>query len=557
MAQTSPTKPAKKSLFEAIAVALGRGGASEFGRDRVSEIDRGAGEFGFTTEPLSSAALLGSGGVQARSRAAIYAKYQQMVANPLVAGALRVHVMAALGGHETSGDMVFIEVKPEAQKDKAAVALVEQLNQDLAELFNRLAPTVAFNAVAYGDSYARLYPKKGAGVVTAIADEVVLPPLVQPFELGDKTVVCQVAAGRKYLATLAMDQIARMKMPRMIYTPQPMAVEKAWRTRIEQDEVDQLPLMPSLAGGSFLIDAEDQFDKFTAAMLGLVGQRVLDSIDESIVTVNVTGMTKEQRTSFLGSVQKILQRSKELAEQAVTSGTVLLGRVRHMLPVFGEKQVMQLQGVNSAGGTGGGRAGTVSVEDVMLHAKLLGGALGVDISMLGFADIMSGGLGEGGFFRTSVQAAERSRTVRVALADFFNHIIDVHLAYKSGVKYEGNSRPWQINFYGSISALETEKQRTTADAYNAGALLAQTLQTLKDCGLDESGLAHLLTHVMKLDEADARLYARALAQAKKDEKEAAGGGFGGGGGGGGFGGEGTPPLSGGTGDGAGGEDDAV
>ena len=529
MAKSSNPKTPRKSIFEALAVAFGRGGGSEFGRDRVDEVDRGTGEFGFSAEPLSTAPLLGSGAVQARARQAIYAKYQQMLANPLVAGALRVHVMAALGGHETTGDMVFIETKPEAEKDAAAKALVAGLNTDVGALFNRIAATVAFNGVAYGDSFARLYTSKGVGVVNAISDEMMLPPLVQPFELGDKTVVCQVAAGQKYVDTLAMDQIARLKMPRMIYAPQPMAIEKAWRMRIREDDVNALPLMPTLAGGSFLIDAEDQFDKFTAAMLGLVGQRVLDSIDESIMTVNVTGMTKEQRTTFLGSVTRILMRSKELAETAVKSGAYLLGRVRHMLPVYGDKQVMQLQGVNSAGGAGTGRAGNVSIDDVMFHAKLLGGAMGVDISMLGFADLMSGGLGDGGFFRTSIQAAERSRTIRTALSEFFSHIIDVHLAYKKGVKYEPGARPWQINFYGSISALETERQRTTADAYNAGALLAQTLTTLKDSGLDEGALSHLLAHVMKLDEADAKLYAKSLAAAKKEEK-AASEGFGGDGG---------------------------
>ena len=530
MTKSNSPKTPKKSIFEALVVALGRGASSQFGRDRVDEIDRGSGEFGFSVEPLSTAPLLGSGAVQARARQAIYAKYQQMLANPLVAGSLRVHVMAALGGHETSGDMVFIEAKPEAQKEPAARALIDELNKDLGELFNRIAPTVAFNGVAYGDSFARLYTARNIGVVNAISDEMMLPPLVQAFEQGEQTVVCQVAVGQKYVDTLAMDQIARLKMPRMIYAPQPMAIEKAWRMRIREDDINALPLMPSLAGGSFLIDAEDQFDKFTAAMLGLVGQRVLDSIDESIMTVNVTGMTKEQRTSFLGSVTRILMRSKELAETAVKSGAYLLGRVRHMLPVYGDKQVMQLQGVNSAGGAGTGRAGNVSVEDVMFHAKLLGGVLGVDVSMLGFADLMSGGLGDGGFFRTSIQAAERSRVIRTALSEFFGHIIDVHLAYKKGVKYEPGSRPWQINFYGSISALETERQRTTADAYNAGALLAQTLTTLKDSGLDDAALSHLLTHVMKMDEADAKLYAKALAKAKADERarEAANeGGFGG------------------------------
>ena len=40
----------------------------------------------------------------------------------------------------------------------------------------------------------------------------------------------------------------------------------------------------------------------------------------------------------------------------------------------------------------------MSIDDIMLHAKLLAGALGVDLSMLGFADTLAGGLGEGGFF---------------------------------------------------------------------------------------------------------------------------------------------------------------
>ena len=44
--------------------------------------------------------------------------------------------------------------------------------------------------------------------------------------------------------------------------------------------------------------------------------------------------------------------------------------------------------------------------------KRLGGALGVDPSLLGFGDMLSGGLGDGGFFRVSVLASVSSAIER-------------------------------------------------------------------------------------------------------------------------------------------------
>lgn len=513
---------AKTSFFQAIKARMG------MGRDVVAEVDKSG--FGFG-ETLSTAALLGNGVDGSRTRQAVYLKYQQMLADPVVSGAVRNHVTAALGGHETSGDLVFIEAKPEAKKDKAASKLVEEIAQDLSTMFNRAAPTVAYNGAGYGDAYARLYPVKKMGLVDMSVDELMLPPLVQPYELGNKTVVCTVAVGDRINEKLVMSQIARLKMPRMMYVPQPLAIERAWRSRITEDDPEKLPLMPSLAGGSFLADAESQYNNFVAALQGLVGQRVLDSIDESIFTAEVAGMTKDQRQEFLESVKRMLLRSKKLADEAVMSGRPVLTRVRHMLPVASSKQLLQIQGVNAGGGSGGGRAGNIGIEDVLFHAKLLAGALGSDITMLGFADIMSGGLGEGGFFRTSVQSAERSRVIRVALADFFNSVIDIHVAYKYGVQYAESERPWQINFYGTISAMETERQRTAMDAANAGLMLAQVFQQLKDSGLDVDAMSNFLERVVKLDAEDAAMYAKDIVKARKEAAaQEAGGGFGGSGG---------------------------
>lgn len=481
-------------------------------------------------DALTTQALIGGGGVQARARQIIYAKYQQMMSDPIVSGCLRIHVTSALGGDDATGEMVFIEAAAEAKKGKGgSQSLVEEIARDLGPLFNRIAFIVAYNGVGFGDAYARLYAKRGVGIVDAICDEMLLPPLIQPYSQGNKTTICEVAVGDKYRERLEMFQIARLKMPRMQYTPQPMAIEKAWRTRISEDDIDKLPHMPDLVGGSFLADAEKQYDNFAASLLGLVGQRVLDSIDETVFTAHCAGMTAEQRQTFLASVKQMLERSKKIAEDAVKSGVPFLQRIRHILPVWNDKQLVQVQAINGAGGSGAGRSGTISVEDILLHAKLLAGSMGIDLSMLGFADLMSGGLGEGGFLRTSIQSAERSRTIRVALTDFFNHIVDVHLAYKKNIHFAEGERPWQVRFHGSNIALAAEEQRKKNEGHTATQLLLQVLQQAKDLGLDEKATAHLLEREAGLSAEDAKMYAKAVVEAKKKEaaERAAEGGFGG------------------------------
>ncbi|HWX00033.1 MAG TPA: hypothetical protein VNZ65_04330, partial [Collimonas sp.] len=166
-----------------------------------------------------------------------------------------------------------------------------------------------------------------------------------------------------------------------------------------------------------------------------------------------------------------------------------------------------------------GRNGELSIEDVMMHARLLGGALGVDLSMLGFADQLSGGLGDGGFFRVSAQVAEKSRIIRGALSDFFNSVIDLHTMHRYGIVFSEEERPWNINFYGSISAMEAEKQRTRLESANSAAMLAQVMSQIKEMGLDEKTTAMFLAKQMLLDEDEAAAYAKAMAAKAVEESD--------------------------------------
>lgn len=498
----------------------------------VKEIDQsdtylyGAG----TTTVVS---LLGSGSRGARSRQIIYEKWMRMEGDPIISSALQLLVTSALGGHETSGDLVFVEKTAEAKKDKRLAAIADEIAADLAPLFNRVAFQMAYTGAAYGDSYARIYTD-ARGVVDLHSDEMVRPQLVQPFERGSRTIGFAVSLGERNFERLDVSQLARLKMPRTQWIPQFGVVEKSLKGAITENDIDNLPIMPSMVGGSLLYNAEEPYDNLTASLLGLVGQRWMDSIDEQMVAVNLESMTLEQQERFVESVKGMLLASKNYAEQAVKRGRPIMERIRHIIPVFNEKQLTNI-GPGNGGQTG--RAATISIEDVLLHARLLSGALGVDLSMLGFADQLSGGLGEGGFFRVSAQAAERARVIRVALAEFFNHVIDIHTYRRYGIVFNVKERPWEINFFGSISALEAEKQRTRADSMNGGMLLVQAMQMLKEMGASKDIMTEFLAKTMMLDEDQAKLYA-AIVDAKPQDD---GGGFGGGGGvgGGGFGGGGN------------------
>lgn len=461
-------------------------------------------QYMFGAGVTSVTSLLGlRGKKEARNRQIIYEKWMRMEADPIISSAIQLLVTAALGGHETSGDLVFIEKKTEiGEKDKLN-KIVDEIRADLTPLFNRVAYQIAYTGAIFGDSYARIYTDANQGVIDLYVDELVRPPLVQPYEQGSKTIGFSLCTSERSYEKLDILQMARLKMPRTQWVPQFGVLEKNLRVQLTEDDIHNVAIMPSMVGGSFLYNAEEPYDNLNASLLGLVGQRWIDSIDEQMYAVNLQSSTEDQQQKLLNSITKMLLKSKQLAEESVKKGYPNLERIRYVIPTYNDKQLVS---VNPPAGSG--RTANITIDDVMVHAKLLAGALGVDLSLLGFADLLSGGLGEGGFFRTSAQAAERSRVIRVALTDFFNWVIDVHTFTKYGVVFEPEKRPWNINYFGSISALEAEKQRTKADAMNAGLTVIQAMQAMKEMGADKKVLSSFLTKTMMLDEADAELYSK-------------------------------------------------
>ncbi len=462
--------------------------------------------------------LMGNSGKPIRNRSELYMKYQFMMQEGLISTALRNNVQMALGGHETTGETIFIEPKPGISS--ADKKMVEELKA-VIKLLNDSAHAMSYNAAGFGDAYARVYTVEKEGVV-AFEHESILPPLVQPYEELGRTVGYVVSLGEKMQSRISHMDMVRLKMPRMGFVPQMKVIENAQKTNLEAKSLRDIMPLPSPVGGSLLQNAEDDFDNLYAALRGLVGQRINNSIEEVLLALNLSDTTKEQRKKIVENTTKMILAMKERAEKQIREGVYSTARNFNIMPVWGEKQLSQVSDLKS-----GASAQSLAVEDVLFHAKKLAGTLGTDISMLGFADVLSGGLGEGGFNRTSSQGAERARMLRTSYTKMANDTIDRHMMAKYGSCWADKDRPYTINFYGSIAALEAEKQMSSERAMNKAAVLVQVLAQARDVGMDEKTNSYLLAKVAELDQEAADTFAKGLANAKPPAAPGMGGGFGG------------------------------
>lgn len=484
--------------------------ASQQAASRLDSINQ------FDADYVGVEMLMGSSSKPIRSRAELYMKYQFMMQEGLISTALRNNVQMALGGHETTGETIFLDPKPDISS--ADKKLLEEL-APVVKLLNDSAHSMSYNAAGFGDSYARIYtlPKEG---LVAFNHEI-LPPLVQPYEELGRTVGYVVSLGEKVQSRLSHLDMVRLKMPRMGFVPQMKAIENAQKTNLEATDLRNIMPMVSLVGGSLLEAAEDDFDNLYAALRGLVGQRISSSIEEVLLALDLSDTTKEQRERITKNTVKMITEMKNRAEKQVREGLYSTARNFNIMPTWGQKMLTQVSSLQA-----GANGQNLGVEDVLFHAKKLAGTLGSDISMLGFAEQLSGGLGEGGFNRTSSQGAERARLLRTSYTKMANDVIDRHMLAKRGKCWPDIERPYTLNFYGSIAALEAEKQASSERAMNKTAILVQVLAQMREVGMDEKTNAHMLAKTAQLDQEDAETFAKGLANAKPPVQPGMGG-FGG------------------------------
>jgi hypothetical protein len=447
---------------------------------------------------------------QVATRQEIYGNYSYMSGSPIIATALNLHVTQSLGAHENTSDVFFLEAKPDASAEE--MKILDELRERLSPKLNSMAYEIAYNATVYGDAYARIYSKPKEGIKEIVHNDDFNTPNIIPMERCGQTVGYLVALEKDASGLIPMTnkQIARFKLQRMGSVPQQRMLYNSWMTNACEDDPDKHMPLPGLIGGSFLQDAGPAFYMLQNALFGLNSSRILDSVRESMVSANMANMNKEQQDKFINNLMKILKASANYVSEAVKTGQPISRRFTHIMPVFDEKQLVQVD--NSLSGSG--NASVYTLDDVMFYARSLAAVLGHDLSMLGFSDQLSGGLGDGGFYRVSAQGALRSIMLRMGFTDFVNHCIDVHMHLKYGGTFY--KRPYQVTYIGAQTAMEKEKQDVQERRSMSAGNVLSVLRELKEQGFSEKSMINFMKDNLQMDEDDAILYAADLIQSREE-----------------------------------------
>ena len=458
--------------------------------------------------------------LQKRDRKSIYTTYKVMQKDPTIDASLNLLVTAALGGHESRGEVVFItpadHVRGNGIRAKELRRVVEKESKYLQSLINSFIFALARNGITYGDSYARIYGTKNYGITHVICDEYVEPPLIQAYERAGKTVGYHVLEQNEYelkgITKLTTAQMVRMKMQRIVPVPQ-FRLDRVLHGRMLQtNDIDQIPIIPSPVGGSFLQNVEGAWKDAVTMFSALNSQQIADSVKSQFLTIDVADMPPENRKIYRESLIKSLLSHHEKTKDALKGGDPIWATNYVVLPQWGSKQVMNPLGdINQ-------RNTPISMELVMTHLRRAVGSLGLDISLVGWADMLAGGLGDGAAFQTSAQMMQRSALIRQAITEPLIDLILLHFAYKTGHLFSREDLPFKIEFYSDISAAATESLNNKNTRSNTLMMTAQSIAALKELNLDQQGSMILLTEFLGMDDTQAEVICNSLFAAKKKEE---------------------------------------
>lgn len=468
-----------------------------------------------------------------RDRKTILSTWAVMQHDPTIAAALNLHVTAALGGHETRGDVVFMSatsaIAGEGRNAERLRQLVEKEAKFLVPLLNKIAYPMARYGFSYGDSYARVYGKKGYGLTHIMCNEYTEAPLIQSYEQGGRTVGFHVlekdGTERRRITKLTPLQMVRMKMPRYTPVPQFRIGQFMHESLLRENDINKLPIIPAETGGSILHDAEEPWANVQLILQALNSQQIADSVEQGFLTIDVSGMPPSQRVKYRRGLTKMLQKHKDNVKNALQGGESIWSKAWHILPVWGDKQVLNAVGDLSR------RSAPLNTEALMINVRRMCGALGMDMALLGWAEQLAGGLGDGAMFHTSAQIGQKSIHIRTALTQTFNDIVNLHFGYKYGYMFQAHEIPWKFEFYSDVSAAATEALTNKQTRSNTMVMFNQALSSLQDLKLGKASNFNILTKFGGCDDEEANIYVKDLERAIAEEKalQQQNGGFGGGG----------------------------
>lgn len=433
-----------------------------------------------------------------RERQTRYLALEIMAEDPTIDCAIKMHMAHALSARSDTGQVVSIE---SVTDDKDPI--VNDLRNTLQARINRELNEWAYNAAVYGAHYVRVYGGQQKGITNIRSDYYTHPRFIKKFEKAGQL------AGftTTYQGTTGAHSRIRL-MPPWAFVgfeiPQ-------WKNASNTEPVNIGVAPVDLSSDDYATEAMVESQEYGSSLIKTAYQPWLDLLDaicslnasrrnaarlERLIGVSTGRLDPEKAAKYLNLISsQILNTDREIATQSLRRGFVQTV-INRIFPMWGDKARMEVNTVQGTPDING-------LEDVFFHVKRLGGALGVDPSMLGFGDFLSGGLGDGGFYRVSIMAALKANFLRQAIQNGVQRLCEIHVAYKHKKIFLPGQQPWRIVFNSVSTALEREEQENLESRTNIASGLAGIIATLDQeyTTTDRRALMNFLwTHVLKKDE---------------------------------------------------------
>lgn len=428
-------------------------------------------------------------------RMAKYPHFAEMARDSTIAAAINIHLGHAFSVDSKTG--LSISLKPRSEEH---TEYVKQLEREVLEPINRNIRNWMKPTCELGVNYVRPHAERGKGIVTWEANYYTLPTNIREYERAGQLVgfVSENLVKKEHGGQVRLAEpwvLIPLKLgnwtPSIYHEPHVYTAEKF---SLFDDAYHRVPVETQNYGRSLLENSHESWAMMRESMISLLSSRHLASKKDRFVTVSTAGLDTARAAEYLNLVAEQLNSDQQISQKNIQKKGLIASVWNAIIPEMGGKGSVNIDTQTMS-------PDIQHIEDIMFYLKRLSGELGIDPAMLGFSDLLSGGLGEGGFLRTSIQSAMTANLLRSAAYDFVSRAIDIHTAFRDGKVWLPEDRPFDICFNSMNTAIALEEESARESRANYATLVATVLDMIEQGMMSKSDTfkTHLYNNILEID----------------------------------------------------------